>query len=115
MAYIWGLPGWNSGAKVRRSSWERGHYIYRRADGTWAYYTPISSDAIALAAMSNYNWELYTEPPAEVELFEWMFQPVPGYWSIVDSLLTEAEAAGHFNEGEEYRKTGRSFKVPVTK
>lgn len=114
MAYIWELPGWNSGAKVRRSSWERGDYIYRRDDGTWADYTLISSDDIAHAAMNSNDWELYTEPPVEVEVFEWLYEDSIGYWVIIDQLMTEAEAAEYFNSGEEYRKTGRSFKVPVT-
>jgi len=73
MAYIWDIPGWNSGAKVRRSDWGRGHYIYRKDEGTWVYYAPISSDGIARVArvvMDANDWELYIEPPAEVEVFE---------------------------------------------
>lgn len=114
MAYIWNIPGWNSGAKVRRSGWERGNCIYRRDDGTWIY-SCISFEAIARSAMNNNDWELYTEPSAEVELFEWMFVNHTGKWIITSTLATEAEAARYFGVGRDYRKTGRSFKVPVTK
>ena len=112
MAYIWNIPGWNSGAKVRRSSWERGNCIYRRDDGTWIY-SCISFEAIARSAMNNNDWELYLEPPAEVEVFEWFYENNYGGWYTVDKLMTEAEAAGYFGSLT-YRKTGRSFRVPVT-
>lgn len=114
MAYIWDIPGWNSGAKVKRSCWGGGKYIFRRDDGTWIY-PCISFEAIARSAMKNNDWELYIETPAEVEVFEWMAKERSCGWYTADRLMTEAEAAEYFNSGEEYRKTGRSFKVPATK
>lgn len=116
MAYIWELPGWTSGTKVRRSCWGRGEYICRLDSGVWddhAQSTPFSD--IMEAVMYCRDWELYVDPPVEVVVFEWMYRTSYGGWAITDALTTEAEAANYFEEGQEYRKTGRSFRVPVTK
>jgi len=119
MAYIWELPGWNSGAKVQRSCWERGDYICRLDNGMWRNRTRFTPFTDIMEAVMHYlDWELLAEPPAEAEaeVFEWMCQTISGGWYIADQLMTEAEAAEYFDESREYRKTGRSFrvKVPVT-
>lgn len=107
MAYIWELPGWNSGAKVRRSSWHKRDYT-QKLNGKWY-------NEVRITAVDYDDWELFVEPPVEAEVFEWMYLTTPGCWSINDLLMTEAEAAKYFDGYGEYRKTGRSFKVPVTK
>lgn len=60
------------------------------------------------------NWQLWQEPVEEVEVFEWMYKsPTNSYWTAEGCLMTEEQAKKFFEEGgEEYRKTGRSWRVP---
>lgn len=115
MAYIWDIPGWNSGAKVRRSCWRQTEYLLRQDDGTWDIPANGTESYILRSVLYSNDWELCGDKPVEVEVFEWMYPAVPGLWVIIDRIMSEAEAAEYFDEGEVYRKTGRSFKVPVTK
>ena len=52
------------------------------------------------------------EEPEEVELFEYIYKEYE-IWLISSTLYTEKEAKVEFeDQGYDYKKTGRSFKVP---
>ena len=116
MAYIWDIPGWNSGAKIRCDIWRGERYIRILGNGLWEGTTDMVD--LPMTCMMRDDWTLYKEEQEGIELFEWMYPASIGGWIITDKLMTEAEAAmylGQWAGFKEYRKTGRSFKVPVTK
>lgn len=59
------------------------------------------------------DWQLWQEPVEEVEVFEWMYRhPNQHNWYVFATLMTERDAQGYFIKRFQYRKTGRSWRLP---
>lgn len=115
MAYAFDLIAKDRGAKICLPGNQNRYY---RFDGSmWVTFKAgdkerdCYDDELVWIA-GNPNWEIY-EGPTEVEVFEWMFQNPYGSWVIAGTLFTEDRAKEFFANDRRYRKTGRSWKVPV--
>lgn len=113
--FAWEIIAKDRGAKICSStldgifSFETGRWLCERRAGIWERATQFELSEIAESP----HWKLYEEPAEDVEVFEWMTK-VDKTWLVSDYLRTEKEAHEYYERGgEEYRKTGRSWKVPA--
>lgn len=80
-------------------------YVY------WNGYRFVYSTGLSAAVYLHTKGFGIIEEVEEVELFEYIYKDYDNDWVILGHLFTEEEAKVEFNYYE-YRKTGRSFKVP---